>query len=545
MKKILSLLLCMCVMMSLVTIVNAADFSDLSSDHWAYNNINTLVNEGTINGYEDGTFKPSKSVTRAEFVKMIGKWDRKYSGTYSDLSEKHWAYDYIMWSGLESSGSMIYPDTPIKRADVINLIWKRNGSPKHDAAPKAIINQGTNPDATSWAYTIGLMKGDDGLNLRLDGSLTRAEAATLIVRSRELVSQNQKNDFVDVVNPEILKNTYESLNLLEDTYNEDKVITYGELARTAIVFGADGGTIHFVGNDLLDANNKPGKFFEHKYSNEMFILSTKVWGIDYYKPEMVDKGATVQDAVSAILYGYTRRGTTPMDMGKQNDYYSDCTNANSTVLENIYLTYAKKNGIKLYAGDTLGANEQLTVKKYAALMIQFNEVMGLAVGYTNGEKGNAKMNTSLATLPANYRDFKATIDGVPAGLYGIKNDGVLAKNSYSSISQCAFVYNTYLEEVRNKAKNDTGFVLDATFYPSISYNQNGKVVFVAKFTLKKKAEIIEDVSVDSLFGDLIKDSTGVKVKANEEFYVVFETYEPLMDIYLPLNGAYVKSVYTK
>ena len=532
-------------LLSMATFAGAVSFSDLAADHWAYNNIQTLVNEGTINGYEDGTFKPSKSVTRAEFVKMLGKWNQKYSGTYSDLSEKHWAYEYIMWSGLDATGSMIYPDAEIKRGEVINLIWKRNGSPKHDLAPKAISSQGTNPDATSWAYTIGLMKGDDGLNLRLDSSLTRAEAATLIVRSREMVAKNEKNNFIDVVSSDVLKATYESLDLLGDAYNENKVLTYGEIARMAIVFGADGSAINFVGNDLLDNNGKLGEFFEHKYTNEMFILSKNVWGSEYYTPEMIDKPATVQDAVSAIMFGFTRRGTAPMDVGNKNGYYPDCTNAESTALENMYLTYASKNGIKLYAGNALGASEQITAKKYAALMVQFNEVIGLTVGYTNGTKANAKMNTYLSSAPANYRDFKATISGAPTALYNLKKDGVLAKDSYNTVNKLAFVYNTYLSEVRNSIKNSAGYALDATFYPSISYKQDSKVTFVAKFTLKDKTEAAAEVSVDTLFAKLLKAPTGLSVKANSEFYVVFETYEPLMDIYLPLNGAYVKSVFVK
>ena len=111
--------------MSLCVCVTAASFSDISADHWAYQNIKTLVDEGTINGYNDGTFKPNKSVTRAEFVKMIGKWNKKSEIAYSDITKEHWAYDYIIWSGLDAAGDKIYPDVEIKRSDVINLIWKR------------------------------------------------------------------------------------------------------------------------------------------------------------------------------------------------------------------------------------------------------------------------------------------------------------------------------------------------------------------------------------------------------------------------------------
>lgn len=52
---------------------NAADFSDVKGNtHEAA--INALVETGVIKGYEDGTFKPNKSLTRSDVVKMMGKW---------------------------------------------------------------------------------------------------------------------------------------------------------------------------------------------------------------------------------------------------------------------------------------------------------------------------------------------------------------------------------------------------------------------------------------------------------------------------------------
>ncbi len=541
MKRVVSLILSLCLIMSMCVFANALTFSDLSDNHWAYGDIMALVNEGTINGYEDGTFKPSKTVTRAEFTKMIGKWNQKYSGTYSDLSDNHWAYEYIMWSGLESSGSMIYPDVEIKRGDVINLIWKRNGSPKHDAAPAAITKQGTNSDAVSWAYTIGLMKGDDGLNLRLDSSLTRAEAATLIIRSREMVAANATNNFIDVVDGELLKRTYNTLNLLGEEYDADRVLTNAELARMAMVFAADAGAVHINSNDQTTSDNKPVEHFEHTYTKEFFVLCQKVWGEDFYTLKNADAQATMQDAVGAIMYGFIRRGTAPSDLGKKNDYYSDCKNISDSVYENMFLTYAKTHGIRLYANGKLGAEETVTVKKYAALLLQFNETMGLGVCYNKGTKNNAKLNTYLSGYPANYKDFYNIVDGVPMAIYNLKNEGVVAKNSYNAANQCAFVYSTYLNEVANYVSTNANCSLNYTFYPSASFEQNNRVLFTAKISASKKEGA--SISVDSLFGDMIKTPTGKTVGVGEEFYVVFETYEPLMDIYLPRKGAYVKAVF--
>lgn len=39
--------------------------------HWAKANINYAVEQGWINGYEDGTFKPNQTITRAEVMKIV------------------------------------------------------------------------------------------------------------------------------------------------------------------------------------------------------------------------------------------------------------------------------------------------------------------------------------------------------------------------------------------------------------------------------------------------------------------------------------------
>ena len=536
MKKLVSLLLCISMIMSLCICVNAANFSDLAANHWAYSDIDTLVNEGTIKGYPDGTFQPGKTVTRAEFAKMLGKWSVQSTITYTDISEQHWAYDYIMWSGLDPVGTSIRPDEEIKRSEVINLIWKRNGSPEHNAAPSVITSQSKNKDAASWAYTIGLMKGDDGLNLRLDSSLTRAEAATLIIRARKLVRENQKNSFIDLVNEDLLKIVYEGLGLLDGVYDANKVLTYGELAKMSVDFGLNGSGGSFVGDDKTD------NLIDHKYANEMYIVSSKVWGMDTYTIKKADSPATVQDAIGSIMHGFLRRGTAPSDMGKTNKYYPDCVDVNKGY-ENIYLSYANIKGIKLYAGDNLGATEPITVKKFAALMVQFNHILGLDIKYQNGQISNAKTVTYVANLPQNYKDYKGVIAELPLGVFGVKPDGVSAKARYNILNQCSFVYGRYLNVLSGNSKQATGYSLDYTFYPSASfYTNSGKVVFVAKISAKLKETGSENISVDKILGKLLKNPTNKKVAPGQEFFVVFETYEDFFDVSLASDEAFVKEV---
>ena len=52
---------------------NAAGFSDTKGNTHE-EAINALVEMGVIKGYEDGTFRPNKTLTRSDVVKMMGKW---------------------------------------------------------------------------------------------------------------------------------------------------------------------------------------------------------------------------------------------------------------------------------------------------------------------------------------------------------------------------------------------------------------------------------------------------------------------------------------
>ncbi len=53
-------------------------FSDVNESDWFYQSVSYLSTQGVISGYSDGTFKPEKSINRAETAQMIYE-------TYSDL----------------------------------------------------------------------------------------------------------------------------------------------------------------------------------------------------------------------------------------------------------------------------------------------------------------------------------------------------------------------------------------------------------------------------------------------------------------------------
>lgn len=80
-----------------------APFKDIAG-HKYEAAIGQIFGNGRIKGYEDGTFKPDREITRAEIATMLNrlfdrKIDKKDGGMfkeYKDLNKNHWAYYEIM-----------------------------------------------------------------------------------------------------------------------------------------------------------------------------------------------------------------------------------------------------------------------------------------------------------------------------------------------------------------------------------------------------------------------------------------------------------------
>ncbi|WP_409345199.1 S-layer homology domain-containing protein [Paenibacillus sp. MBLB4367] len=74
-------------------------FPDITG-HWAENAILAATVAGYLNGYEDGTFRPEKRLSRAEAVVIINKMlniapDKKGKAGYLDVPQSHWAFGDI------------------------------------------------------------------------------------------------------------------------------------------------------------------------------------------------------------------------------------------------------------------------------------------------------------------------------------------------------------------------------------------------------------------------------------------------------------------
>lgn len=391
-KRIISLILLITVAMCSCITAFASDvnLSDIDSSHWAYAAISELVGKKTVNGYPDGTFKPNGIVTYAEFEKMItGEWKAN--------------------------------PAPINREAALDMLWSYSGKPENYSAPGIITSQMANTKAAAWGYDTGLMQGNDGLNLRPADTLTRAEAATLIVRSTKPVEGD--HSFVVSISENILKLVWDTYGIFSSDYIPEEKITAEELWTAAKKFGA-------------------------LKSNESLV-----------------QGTTVEDAATLLIYSSVVRSKMSITVKTTTDGVTDKYGP----IAKIYAAYAYENGLVLPSD----ASAQATKKDIALLLIQLDDLIG---------KDGLKINKNMAEYPANFADYAFLTEGVPVYAYTVPF-GISAKpvDTYKFANNFSFIFENFLTEMENKYDKDK---VDFTFYPNMACQNDTDMILRVKCTVK-------------------------------------------------------------
>ena len=136
-------------------------YNDMKDGAWYTCAVSTLSRMGIIKGYEDGSFKPDASISRAEFAAIAARFDPDGDttpATFSDVSS-HWAKDEISiaanhgWIKGYEDGSF-KPDQKITRAEtmtLVNRVLKRLPETKDDLH-KDMKTWPDNQNESAWFY---------------------------------------------------------------------------------------------------------------------------------------------------------------------------------------------------------------------------------------------------------------------------------------------------------------------------------------------------------------------------------------------------------
>ena len=168
-------------------------FTDTSA-HWAKVDIEAMYKLGIVNGTGNGIFEPDRSVTRAEFVKMLtGALGIAVSAkdcSFTDVANDAWYYSYVTTAvdmGIVKgvSDTEFAPGASITREDAATMVYRAVSSKlsklsEYDFLDRTDISDyaAEGVEALSGAE---ILKGSDGY-FRPKANITRAEAAALLLR---------------------------------------------------------------------------------------------------------------------------------------------------------------------------------------------------------------------------------------------------------------------------------------------------------------------------------------------------------------------------
>lgn len=186
---------------SYVALLENQVFED-TAQHWASHYILELTKEGVVKGMSNYNFEPDRSITRAEMVKMVllaFKYDVKIdlNSEFTDVPRFHWSYDYVNTAAEKGfvkgyNDNTFRPDEPVSRVEALKMIIK---AARKDTSEVGALFKLLYPDVDAKAWYVQYLKFAayrevvehlDGKNFMPDTPITRAEAAKIIIRTRDL-----------------------------------------------------------------------------------------------------------------------------------------------------------------------------------------------------------------------------------------------------------------------------------------------------------------------------------------------------------------------
>jgi len=120
-----------------IRLIRMPEFKDVPKTHWAQKKIALLAALDLLGGYPDGTFKPNKTINRAELLSLLVKANGYMSNEtadtgFNDVKNNNWAAFYIK-KGVDLGFASGYEDgtfKPLKavtRAEGVSIISRFAG----------------------------------------------------------------------------------------------------------------------------------------------------------------------------------------------------------------------------------------------------------------------------------------------------------------------------------------------------------------------------------------------------------------------------------
>lgn len=234
-------------------------FSDLDPEHWCYSKIMDFEEKGYVCGYEDGTFRADRTITRAEYVKIVNNFfgykpSEKTTSSFSDVNSGDWFLPYVNEAvdrgyieGFEDG--TFRPHDPIRRQEATVILARilKIDKEEYPADHKDGLAQYPDGDEVQeWArvaihsYSVyNFINGYEDGTLRILRNVTRAETVELlhILEQKIVIDKKPGGGGGSVITPTLKPN----IDVLKRVSSEkefipnlDGVITNSITSSTAV-----------------------------------------------------------------------------------------------------------------------------------------------------------------------------------------------------------------------------------------------------------------------------------------------------------------------
>lgn len=182
-----------------------SSFSDMSKSDWAWArpSVEFLRGIGVTNGYSDGTFRPSRSISRGEFVLMICRaygFESHNDPGFPDVP-KNSVYASAVAAARElgivqGSGGRFHPNQPITRQSAMTILCRamRTAGQSVPEAQTVLLNgykdggqvSGYARSSVAALVRLGVVQGTASMELKPGAAISRAEMAVILHRALTL-----------------------------------------------------------------------------------------------------------------------------------------------------------------------------------------------------------------------------------------------------------------------------------------------------------------------------------------------------------------------
>lgn len=280
------------IMLSIAPTTTAAE--DIST-HWAYTEMNFLINNGMMKGDDLGNYRPNDSVNRAEFtaflVRSLDLPEASTTSNFLDVHEGDWYYDVIQQANYYQlirgdEKGYFNPKDNINRQEMASMLKRALDYLKIDTVVSP-LSFSDNTSIAAWAsadvqavVSLGLIVGKPDNKFAPLAKATRAEAATVLYRLLHIDTDADTGNDTDEdedTTPEVGGKQYTTTNYPVDyTTALYKQVNNSPKVDGAGVFTASEALVSYYLHPNSFTKDSPSYFQFLKLSNTVSNLSEKV-----------------------------------------------------------------------------------------------------------------------------------------------------------------------------------------------------------------------------------------------------------------------------